>query len=261
MSRFNSALYQGRVSHSRLAPFRHSFGYRVFYGMFDIDELDRLDSELRLFSLDRFNLFGFRSDKHGPVDGGPLRPWVDALLAENGIDLDGGPVRLLAFPRVLGYVFDPISVWYCYGPDDELRAVIHEVRNTFGDKHMYVVPITTPADMRHRFDKHLHVSPFNPMNQRYEFTVNDPAERIAIGISQSDADGLMFRAGLSLTRLPLTDGNLLRLFFTHPLVTFKAVGAIHWQALLLWVKGARFHKRPEPSTPNVTTVQKESTTP
>ena len=99
MSCFNSALYQGKVSHSRLAPFSHNFEYRVFYGLFDIDELDRLDSELLLFSLDRFNLFSFQADKHGPVDGGPLRPWVDSLLAENGIDLEGGPVRLLAFPE------------------------------------------------------------------------------------------------------------------------------------------------------------------
>ena len=258
MSGFESALYRGTVSHSRLAPFSHNFEYRVFYGLFDIDELERLDRELHLFSLDRFNLFSFQTDKHGPVDSDSMRAWVDSLLADNGIDLEGGPVRLLAFPRVLGHVFDPISVWYCYGPDDELRAVIHEVRNTFGDKHMYVVPITSRADMRHGFDKHLHVSPFNPMNQRYEFTVNSPAERIAIGISQSDTDGLMFRAGLRLTRLPLTDGNLLRLFFTHPMVTLKAVGAIHWQALLLWVKGARFHQRPEPRTPNVTAVQKES---
>ena len=135
---------------------------------------------------------------------------------------------------------------------------MHEVRNTFGDKHMYVVPITSAANLRHGFDKHLHVSPFNPMNQRYEFTVNEPAERIAIGISQSDADGLMFRAGLRLTRLPLTDGNLLRLFFTHPLVTLKAVGGIHWQALRLWAKGAQFHKRPEPRKPNITSVEKEA---
>ena len=257
MSRFNSALYQGKVSHTRLAPFRHNFKYRVYYGLFDIDELDLLDREMRLFSLDRFNLFSFATDKHGPVKGGSLRPWVESLLADNGIELKGGPVRLLAFPRVLGYVFDPISVWYCYGPDDTLRAVIHEVRNTFGDKHMYVVPIEATADLRHRFDKHLHVSPFNPMNQRYEFTVNEPGQRIAIAIAQSGPEGPMFRAGLRLTRLPLTDGNLLRLFFTHPLVTFKAVGAIHWEAIRLWLKGARFYNRPEPRLAAVTVAKKE----
>ena len=258
MRGFDSALYRGKVSHRRLEPLTHSFEYRVFYGLFDIDELDRLDGELRLFSLDRFNLFSLQTGKHGPVDGGALRPWVDSLLADNGINLRGGPIRLLAFPRVLGYVFDPISVWYCYDPGHELRAVIHEVRNTFGDKHMYVVPIEADGDLRHRFDKQLHVSPFNPMNQRYEFTLNDPAERITIGITQRDAGQIMFRAGLHLNRLQLTDGNLLRLFFTHPLVTYKAVGAIHWQALLLWAKGARFHKRPEPQTPNVTAVQSKS---
>ncbi len=257
MTRFDSALYRGRVSHTRLAPFPHRFEYRVYYGLFDIDELERLDRELRLFSLDRFNLFSFQSGKHGPDTGSSLRNWVDELLGESGIVLDGGPVRLLAFPRVLGYVFDPISIWYCYGPDDDLRAVIHEVRNTFGDKHWYVVPIDTTADLRHGFDKSLHVSPFNPMNQRYEFTVNQPAERLTVGIAQSNASGVMFRAGLRLRRLPLTDRNLLRLFITHPLVTFKAVGAIHWEALRLSIKGARFHKRPEPRSRNVTAVKKE----
>ncbi|MDX1450135.1 MAG: DUF1365 family protein, partial [Acidimicrobiia bacterium] len=105
----NSALYRGRVRHTRLEPFEHRFEYRVFYGLFDIDELDDLDRHLRLFSVDRWNLLGFHRRDHGPADGGPLRPWAEELAARAGVDLDGGPILLLSHPRVLGYVFDPIS--------------------------------------------------------------------------------------------------------------------------------------------------------
>ena len=201
---------------------------------------------LRLFSLDRFNLFSLRAADHGPDDGSSLRAWAERLLADTGVDLEGGRIELLSFPRVLGYVFNPISVWYCYGPDDRLRAVLHEVRNTFGDKHTYVVPIH-PNRLRHGFDKQLHVSPFMDVDGTYEFTINAPGDRIAVGINQQDAEGPLFRAGLSLSRRSLTDRNLLRVFFTHPLVTLKAITAIHWEALKLWRKGARYRPRPLPA--------------
>lgn len=248
-----SSLYVGKVRHVRFQPFHHDFEYRVYYGMFDIDELERLDRRLRLFSLRRFNLFGFDEQKHGADERG-LRHMVDALLADHGIDLEGGKVTLLAFPKVLGYVFDPISVWYCHGPEGELRAVIHEVRNTFGDKHLYVVPVDGADDLKHGFDKKLHVSPFNPMGQRYEFSMTEPGERLSVSISLFDERGLMFRAGLRLTRQPLTDRTLLRAFFKHPLVTLKAISAIHWQAVKLWRKGARYHQRPEPAERQVSLV-------
>jgi len=241
-----SALYAGKVRHTRLDPFQHAFSYRVFYGLFDLDELPALSQQLTLFSLDRFNLFSLRTTDHGPDDGSPLRAWAESLLADAGVDLGGGRIALLAFPRVLGYVFNPISVWYCYGPDDRLRAVLHEVRNTFGDKHTYVVPVD-PEHLRHGFDKQLHVSPFMDMDSTYEFSITNPGERLSIGINQMAGGEPLFRAGLSLSRLPLTDARLLRLFFTHPLVTLKAISAIHWEALKLWRKGAKYRPRPEPS--------------
>jgi len=154
---------------------------------------------------------------------------------------------------VLGYVFNPISVWYCYDNEDRLVAVIHEVRNTFGDKHSYVVPVDGRG-LTHEFEKELHVSPFNDMNSTYAFSMSLPGKHLALGIDQRDDDGTVLRARLALTRIPLDDRNLLRLFWTHPLLTLKVVGGIHWEALRLWVKGAKYGPHPEPPEHNVTVV-------
>jgi DUF1365 family protein len=253
------ALYKGRVRHTRLEPFGHSFEYRVFYGLFDIDGLDDLDERLRLLSVGRWNLFGFDVRDHGPIDGSPLRPWLDTLLAEADVDLEGGRVLLLAHPRVLGYAFNPISIWYCYGPSGDLRAVVHEVRNTFGHRHNYVVPVSDGA-LRHQFDKMLHVSPFNEMDQSYSFSLTEPGERLAVSIDLADGRGRMFRAGMGLTRIELSDGNLMRMFLTHPLLTLKVIGGIHWQAFRIWLKGGRYHPAPQPAEHPVTVVMREAVT-
>lgn len=251
---FNSALYKGTVVHRRSRPVQHHLEYRVYYGLFDVDELDRIDAELRLFSVDRFNLFGFHRQDHGPDDGTSLRLWAEARLEEAGVDHTGGQIKILAHPRVLGHVFNPISVWYCYDRAGGLQAVIHEVRNTFGDKHCYVVPILGNR-RRHDFAKMLHVSPFNDMSSTYRVSLTEPAERLALNINQSDDSGIFLRAGLTLERMPLTDRNLVRLFWTHPLLTLKVVAGIHVEALRLWIKGARYHGRPEPPVDNVTVVE------
>lgn len=250
-----SALYEGTVRHTRLRSPSHDFRYRVYYMLLDLDELDDLDRRLRLFSLDGFNLFGFRPSDHGPADGSPLRPWAEALLAEAGIEIEGGRILLLAYPRVLGYVFDPISVWYCYGPEGDLRGVLHEVRNTFGHRHTYVVPVAS-AGLSHEAHKHLHVSPFNDMDQSYAFEMTEPGRRLALGIRVTDANGPLLRAGFGLRRLELTDRNLAKLFVTHPLLTLKVIGGIHWQALKIWLKGGKYHPVPEPPGSQFTIVDR-----
>ncbi|MFZ0013145.1 MAG: DUF1365 domain-containing protein [Acidimicrobiia bacterium] len=257
MSETRSRFYEGRVRHTRLRPVHHDFTYRVFYGLFDIDELDRLDLDLRWFSVGRFNLLSFDPDVHGAADGTPLRPWVETTLREAGVELEGGPVRLLAFPRILGYVFDPISIWYCHGPDEDLRAVIYEVRNTFGDRHSYVVPVAGNG-MTHEFAKKLHVSPFNGMDESYRFTITPPARHLSVSIEQRDRDGSVTRAGMRLTETPFRDSTVVRLFLTHPLLTLKVIGAIHWQALLLGLKGAKFHRRPDPGSHSISIIDSRS---
>jgi DUF1365 family protein len=222
--------------------------------MIDLAELGTLDEELKVFSIGRFNLFGFDPADHGVEAVEDLRPWVESTLARAGIWLEGGRVSLLAFPRVLGYVFNPISVWYCYGPEDDLRAVMHEVRNTFGDRHVYVVPVDGAGSLTHDVTKELHVSPFNPMDQTYRFDMGLPDRHLSLSIAVSGTDGTMFRAGLRLTRLPIADLNLVKLFFRYPLLTLHVIGGIHWQALRLWLKGAGYRKRPEPGPMDVTIV-------
>lgn len=253
----HSALYTGTVRHSRLEPFRHSFKYRVFYGLFDIDELEVLDSELRWFSVGTWNLMGFDPADYGPADGSSLRNWVESNLRRAGVDLEGGRIRVLTFPRILGYVFNPLTIWYGYGPDDDLRGVIHEVRNTFGDRHSYVVSVND-GGMQHSFEKELHVSPFNGMDQAYRFSLTRPGKRLAVAIEQMEDDRKVLTAGMALSRLQLTDRSLLRVFFAHPLVTLKVITAIHWEALKLWVKGATFHRRPEPASHSISIVTSQS---
>lgn len=251
-----SALYFSRVMHKRLIPFGHRFDYRVFSLLLDLDDLDGLDRRLRLFSHNRFNLFSLHDKDHGPRDGSPLRPWLDRLLADAGIDLAGGPVRMLCFPRVLGYVFNPLTLYFCHRPDGSLAAMLYEVRNTFGQMHSYLIPVEADqaagGPIRQSCDKRFYVSPFMGMEATYRFLLRVPDERLSVLIRQSTPAGETLIASQTGRRAPLTDGGLLRAFLTHPLVTLKVMGAIHWQALKLWRKGARFHSRPSPPDRAVT---------
>ncbi|MGF1591626.1 MAG: DUF1365 domain-containing protein [Kiloniellaceae bacterium] len=253
-----SALYFGKVMHKRLRPFVHGFTYRVFSLYLDLDELAACDRRLRLFSHNRWNLFSFHDRDHGARDGGALKPWIEAQLAAAGIDLAGGPVRLLCFPRVLGYVFSPLSIWFCHHADGSLRAILYEVRNTFGGKHGYLIPVA-PG---HRDGdaivqsaaKRFYVSPFIAMDSRYDFRLAVPGERLAVAIHQWVPEGGQLLARQSGRRRTLSDGNLLRAFFAYPLMTAKVIGAIHWQALRLWLKGARTLPRPPAPAQSVTLV-------
>lgn len=250
-----SSLYSGTVRHTRLRPKAHSFEYRAFYLLADIDLLDELDDRLRWFSHNRFNLFSLNDSDHGSDDGTTLRAWVEATVGGSGIDLGNGSVFLLAYPRVLGYVFNPISVWYCHDEDGVMKAVIYEVRNTFGDKHSYVVPVDDETSYRHDFEKRLHVSPFMDMEQTYHFSMSPPGERLTLGITQTDSEGVIFRAGVSGDHLPLTDSNLVKLFLRVPLVTLKTIAAIHFEALRIWFKGIGFRRRPAPPSSAVSHVR------
>jgi len=230
--------------HRRLRPFRHRLDYRVFYALLDLDRLDELPWPMRR---NRFGLFSFHDRDHGPADGGALRPWAEAQLAARGIAPPGGRMRLLCFPRLLGYAFNPLSIWFCHAPDGRLAALIYEVRNTFGDRHCYVLEAGAGAGPVTQVQpKEFHVSPFIGMEGTYRFRVMPPDGRLSVLIRQSDPEGELLVAALTGTRRPMTAGTLLSAFAAHPLMTLKVVGAIHWEALKLWLKGARFHRRPEP---------------
>ncbi len=242
---FAPRLYLGDVMHMRLQPFAHQFRYRVFTALLDIDRLEACAARLRLFSVDRFNLFAFHRRDHGPRDGSALRPWVEARLAEAGLPKPGR-VMLLSIPRLLGHAFNPLSAFFCYDAQDRLRSVIYEVKNTFGDQHPYALAATPDADgaVRHDQPKEFFVSPFIGMDQTYRFTIRPPGEKLAIRIKQHDANGDYLIATQSGQAVALDDAALLRIAARAPWATFKIMGAIHWQALRLWLKGARFLGHP-----------------
>lgn len=228
----------------------HRFDYRVFALLLDLDDLAGVAGRLRLFGYNRRALLSFHDRDHGPRDGRPLRPWIEARLAESGIDAQGGPIRILCYPRLWGYVFNPLSVYFCHAADGRLAAVVYEVHNTFADAHSYVLPVAADhhagAPIRQACDKCLHVSPFIPMDARYHFRLSEPAERLALTIRETVAGQDLLVAAVVGRRRPLTDASLLRAVLAHPLMTMKVIAAIHWQALRLWAKGVRVPRRPPP---------------
>ena len=256
-----SGLYAGTVVHTRLRPIRHHLRYRVFSLLLDLDELPVLG--LRLLSHNRFNLFAFHDRDHGDGGGTALRPQVEAHLRAAGYQVDGGPIRLLSMPRLFGYVFNPLSVYFCYRRDGSLMAVLHEVNNTFGERHLYLLPVEDQGGdvIEQSCPKCFYVSPFMGMAMTYHFRIIPPAARVAVAIETRDADGPMLEAVFAARRQELTDAALLRAFFAYPLLTLKVVAGIHWEALKLWRKGMRLQPRPQPPTELVTVGTTQRATP
>lgn len=251
-----SALYRGGVLHRRLRPKEHRLNYRVFWLMLDLAEIDALDRRLRFFSRNRFNLLSFHDRDHGDGSGTALREQVDAWLKRAGVMIGDGPVRLVTMPRVLGYVFNPISLYYCHHADGRLAAMIYEVTSTFGVRHAYVVPVPDEDQaaglIRQGAAKALYVSPFMGMEMDYEFLGHAPDQRLALTINGFDAEGLLITAAMSAERRPLLDRELWRAAIALPFMTLKVVAAIHWEALILWLKGVRLTRQPSPAWEPVT---------
>lgn len=236
-------LYVGKVMHERVRPRRHRFSYRVFWVLVDIDQLDSWPS--RLFSHNRFNLFSLSDHTHGSRDGSSLRGWIDDQLDQAGLDLAGGRVRLLCFPRILGFVFDPLSIWFCEDREGQLGAIVYEVRNTFGDAHTYVLPVSSADDgpIEHSWDKQFYVSPFIDADAIYHFRIRPPDSAVKVTVRENDREGHLFSASMRGERRDLTTGALLRLFFSHPLMTLKVIAGIHYEAAHLFRKGAQYRSR------------------
>ena len=243
-------IYLSSVVHTRFAPVRHGFRYRVGYLLLDIDRLSGLDQRLRLFAWNRAGLFSIHNRDHGPRDGSALRPWIEQTLREHGVEMAGGRVRLLCFPRILGYAFNPVSLWYCDYPDGRPAAVLCEVRNTFGEYHNYLLP-PAPGGVfdwqaTHHKSKCFHVSPFLGNGGNYAFRVRAPGQRLSLHIREFTAGQAVLAAGISGHVRPLEDADLLRLFVAMPLMTFRIFAMIHWQALKLWWRGVPVYRKPPP---------------
>ena len=242
MTKPTSSIVHARVSHTRSGPVRHCFRYRVFSFLLDLDELAGIDKTKRLFSYNRFNILSFDDRDHGSGDGTPARAWLVKTLAANDIDPKKLQAQILCFPRVLGHVFNPLSVWFCWDADD-LIAIVYEVHNTFGGRHAYVLPLPPGSranDCRQTCDKAFYVSPFIELNARYAFRVRLESDRIAIAIEQNGADGTQLHATLVGRYAELSDRTILSCLAQYPLMTLKVVVGIHWEAFRVWLKGARF---------------------
>lgn len=254
-----SALYAGIVVHRRFAPRRHVLRYRMFMALLDLDELDRLDARLRLFSRNRWNLFSFHDRDHlegaGAAD---LRGQIESRLAAAGTPIDGGAIRLLSLPRILGWAFNPLSVYFCHRADGALAAILYEVNNTFRQRHTYVIPVdgVGTGPVAQRADKVFYVSPFLEMDLVYDFRIVPPGESVSVAVAASRGATRMLGASFAGARRPLSDAALLRAFLAYPLLNVAVVAGIHWEALKLWLKGVGLHTRPPPPAQPATIVSR-----
>lgn len=240
-----SALYVGPVTHRRFKPKTHALSYRVFMLLLDLDELPDLFSRLKLLRPGRLGLMSFRARDHGDKAHDDLKTYVSARLSEAGV-AGGGPIRLLCMPRVLGYGFNPLSVYFCHDADERLSAILYEVRNTFGQRHSYLIatPEAGPDSVQQTAPKRFYVSPFMDMDLTYVFDVAPPGEDVRITIQVGDDTGPVLTAAFAGQRRELTDKALLHAWITHPLLTLKVMAGIHWEAVKIVAKGFRFNGRP-----------------
>lgn len=242
-----AALYPGKVMHARMKPRAHRFNYRVMCLLIDLDRLADANRLSPLLKINRAGLFSFHERDHGTGEFATLRGWADGMLRQHGVARPA-KILLLCYPRILGFVFNPISVYYAYAADGSLSAVIYEVRNTFGGIHHYVRPVAegelTEAGLRQQERKTFYVSPFIEMDMRYHFRLCPPGEAVKIRILETDSEGPLLAATFSGRRRSVRSARLLATLVAIPFMTLKIVAAIHYEALRLWLKGMKLVPRP-----------------
>ncbi len=242
-----AVLYPGEVMHQRLKPFGHRFTYTVFSLLVDLDRLDEMARMSPLFGVNRAGLASFHESDHAE-NGESVRAFADRLLADAGLARPAARILLLAYPRILGYVFNPISVYFAYDEAGALVAAIYGVRNTFGERHTYVA-LVEPGDLsdagiRQTRTKIFHVSPFIDMGARYHFRVLPPGKAVRLRIHETEDGQPLLAASFSGEAKALTTKALVWCLLKIPFMTWKITAGIHWEALKLWLKGARFHTSP-----------------
>lgn len=247
-----SALFHGSVMHQRFFPKRHRFVYKLTSWMINIDELDELDSQLTGFGHNRAALFSFHDKDYGPGDGTRPRDFIDQALLQHGLET-AHRVELLCQVRALGYLFNPLAVWFCYNQAGELYATLYEVRNTFKQRHHYLVASTEDSLRKwHIADKCFYVSPFMPMDCQYEFRFKVPSNRLALKIRQTHQGSPIMNAVWTGKKERLSQKSLLKQVIRNPISSVKIISAIHWEALRLWIKGLKLVPRPTPPSKPVT---------
>lgn len=236
-SALQSCLYRGWVMHHRWRPRTHRFQYQVCSWLVDLDELTELDRLSPWLAVNRWAPFSFHEADHGDGSVHPLRVQVERLLAEAGL-AKPARIKLLCYPRIWGYVFNPISIYFCEDEAGQLLATLHEVNNTLGERHLYLIDQPQAGALqRQQAGKRMYVSPFTPMQSHYRFRIQLPDSQLRVGILQLDEQGPLLHAQFYGQRVPLSSPQLRRQLMAMPLMTLKVIAAIHWQALRLWWKG------------------------
>ena len=239
----NSSIYNGTVIHKRLKPKIHFFKYKVFSLLIDLSDLNYLNKKISFFSYNGFNLISFFDKDHGDRDGSSLIDWVKKNLTENNINSENIRIKLLCYPRIFGYVFNPLSVFFVYDYNENLISVLYEVKNTFGEQHTYVFKAENNNLLQHNCSKKFHVSPFIEMNCNYFFKILRPSEKISVVIDQYQLNEKILYASQDGKRVDFNSKELLKSYLKHPLMTFKIISAIHFEAFKLWIKVIKFVKK------------------
>ena len=235
----NSIIYNGKVIHRRFKPKEHFFKYNVFSLLVDLDELEIIEKKIKIFSYNKFNIISFYDKDHGPRDGSSLKKWINKNLRDIGIDNDKIKIRLFCYPRIFGYVFNPLSVFFIYDQNSRLISILYEVKNTFGEQHTYIFKVDDDKIITNNCKKKFYVSPFIEMKCHYYFRVTKPSDNISVIIDQKDKEGKLLYASQDGKAKELNEKNLLLSYIFHPLMTFKIIAAIHFEALKLWLKGIK----------------------
>jgi uncharacterized protein len=243
-----SGLYTGWVTHQRFRPKLHRLRYKLAQILIDLDEIDVLARQTRLFARSRFAPIAFHDHDYGDRSGRDLRTQLAGWLAAAGITWDGGAIRLLTMPRIFGHVFNPISTWFAYARDGSLAATVYEVTNTFHDRHFYAVAANPDASgaVRQSANKSLYVSPFLDMDMRYDFALTPPGDTVSLCVTGHDAGGRMIVASFTGKRRAFDDRALAAMILAIPFMTLRVVAGIHWEALKLWLKGVGIRRHPAP---------------
>ncbi len=237
-------LWSGQTLHKRFFPFEREFRYQLVLIDVDIDRLDEAGRMSRFFAVNRQALFSFHEADHGsPERSERLRSWAEDLFSTAGVNLHTGMIRLVTFPRHFFYKFAPLSLWYGYGMDGVLKGIIYEVRNTFGERHCYVA--ATGGDWSvHSADKNFHVSPFFDVSGQYRFTLRAPGSTLDVAVENMKDGTRTHLANIKARMLEANTSNFLKLALKNPMSTLGVTAGIHWQALLLWMRGARYFPKP-----------------
>tara|TARA_Y100000590_G_scaffold300752_1_gene339108 strand:+ start:2696 stop:3472 length:777 start_codon:yes stop_codon:yes gene_type:complete len=238
-----SKIYEGKVIHTRFKPKKHHFKYKVFSLLIDLDEIEELDNNLKLFSYNKLNLISFFNKDHGDRDGGNLKEWVKENLTKKNIKFENIRVEILCYPRIFGYVFNPLSILFIYNEKNELISIFYEVKNTFGEQHTYIFKTNNENLIKNKCSKKFYVSPFIEMDCEYNFSVTKPSDSISVIINQNDKEGKLLYASQDGKVKDLTNKNLIFNYLKHPLMTFKVIVAIHYEAFKLWTKKVKLVKK------------------